>query len=274
MLFDFINGDAFYDAFSIYNNFEKQVNAAKGTIGEGFLKWFISDLHIPGYYKSISNVLLPIGKSKTELDTVLIHENGIFCIEYKNLSGWIFGSENQKQWTQSLQHAEKYYFYNPVKQNKTHCDALAGVLRTTADNIESLIVFSDKCKLMKINCPNVPVIYLSNLEQYLNDFISKSEVRFTQKNVDAVYELLKLYVPTKEQLDEHINRVKKYKEGLECPKCGSELKLEHRKLSNGKTMYYFGCTNGNCRFERDGTFAEIIKYGNDEDRAWAFNHIV
>lgn len=275
MFFDiFNNGDAFYDVFQSYHNMEKQQFQFKGKIGESFLNGYLNTVNLPGYYRVISNVLLPIGKVKTQVDTVLIHEKGIFCIEYKNLAGWIFGSENQKQWTQSMKRAEKYYFHNPVKQNKTHCDALAGVLRTVSDNIESLIVFGERCKLMKINCPNVPVIQLQDLSSYLMAFFCSHENRFTEKNVDAVYELLKLYIPTEEQIKEHIERVRKYSEGLECPKCGSELKMGKRLLRDGKTLYYFGCTNKSCGFERDGTFAEVIKYGNDEDRAWAYSKLM
>lgn len=275
MFFNIFNdGDAFYDVFQSYHNMEKQQFQLKGMIGESFLNGYLNTINLPGYYRVISNVLLPIGKVKTQVDTVLIHEKGIFCIEYKNLAGWIFGSENQKQWTQSMKRAEKYYFHNPVKQNKTHCDALAGVLRTVSSNIESLIVFGERCKLMKINCPNVPVIQLQDLSNYLMAFFCSHENRFTEKNVDAVYELLKLYIPTEEQMKEHIERVRKYTEGLECPKCGSGLKLDKRILKDGRTSYYFRCTHSNCGFERDATYAEVIKYGNDEDRAWAYSKLI
>ena len=33
------------------------------------------------------------------------------------MGGWIFGNENQKQWTQSFSRSEKYYFYNNFSYN-------------------------------------------------------------------------------------------------------------------------------------------------------------
>ena len=45
----------------------------------------------------------------------MIHEKGIFVFESKNYSGWIFGSADQLNWTQSLQNGEKHHFYNPIR---------------------------------------------------------------------------------------------------------------------------------------------------------------
>ena len=36
--------------------------------------------------------------------------------------------------TQCFRGGDKYYFYNPVMQNTTHCEALAKVLRTVPQN--------------------------------------------------------------------------------------------------------------------------------------------
>ena len=109
-MFEEIDGDAFYEAFEYLNQFAKENYQFKGRIGEFFLNEYLEYVKLPGYYHVISNILLPIGKSKTQLDTVLIHEKGIFCIEFKNLGGWIFGSENQNKWTQSLKKAKKVLF--------------------------------------------------------------------------------------------------------------------------------------------------------------------
>lgn len=269
----FNDGDLFFEGFKIFHDIEKKQFQMQGDVGESELNLYLAELDLPGYYKIISNVLLPIGKNKTQIDTILIHEKGIFCIEYKNLSGWIFGSENQKQWTQCFRGGDKYYFYNPVRQNQTHCAALAKVLRTVPKNIESIIVFSENCELKKINCPNIAVLQLDDLYNYLLYFFGEKANRFTEKNIDAVYKLLKMYIPSREEQIEHIERVRKYTEGIECPKCGSTLKPNHRILQNGKKRYFMGCTNSECGFERDITYAELIKYGNDEERQWAYEKL-
>ena len=267
-------GDAFYKMFEFVHGIEKNEYQFKGYMGESVLDDYLEECSVPGYHKTVSNILIPAGKEKTQVDAVFISKKAIICIEFKNLGGWIFGSENQKQWTQSFAKNEKYYFYNPVLQNRVHCRALAKILSTVPENIVSLIVFSGRCQLKKINCPNTTVIRLDELDEYLYGFELNHEDRFTEKNVDAVQGLLELYKPTPEQIEEHIERVKKYTEGMECPKCGSELEMIKKQYKNGRRAYYFGCKNPNCTFTRDGTYAEVIKYGNDDDRTWAFSRLM
>ena len=49
-------------------------------------------------------------------------------IETKNFSGWIFGGEDQKDWTQVL-FKRKTKFSNPLHQNKLHARALREFLQ-------------------------------------------------------------------------------------------------------------------------------------------------
>lgn len=52
------------------------------------------------------------------IDLLMIHEKGIFVFESKNYSGWIFGSADQLNWTQSLQNGKPVW-----GQDCTHCMA-------------------------------------------------------------------------------------------------------------------------------------------------------
>ncbi len=134
----------------LYDLLFKDVNSTvKGKMGEAAVKSEISN-RIPGYYKVVSNILVPIGTVKTEIDMIMIHEKGIFVFEAKNYGGWIFGSEDQKQWTQSLPGGKKYHFYNPLLQNKTHCDAIANQLGVHVNSLFSYIVFMDRCEFKSV----------------------------------------------------------------------------------------------------------------------------
>lgn len=59
-------------------------------------------------YRLYRNLILPIETehqntpSLTEVDLVLLTHFGIFVIEVKNYSGWIFGAEKQAFWTQQI----------------------------------------------------------------------------------------------------------------------------------------------------------------------------
>ena len=64
----------------------------------------------------------------SEIDVLMIHNKGIFVFERKNFSGWIFGNEIQRMWTQTLPkgrgRSHKESFFNPIMQNRTHIKTL------------------------------------------------------------------------------------------------------------------------------------------------------
>jgi len=124
-----------------------------GARGEYVIYKKLSELELSGA-KFLFNLYLPRKKGKTsEIDVLIIHSKGLFVIESKNYSGWIFGNEKQRQWTQTLPisygRSHKEYFYNPILQNQAHIRALRPLIN---DNIPiySIIAFSDNCTLKKV----------------------------------------------------------------------------------------------------------------------------
>ena len=74
-----------------------------GEFGEYLITYALENNNIGGYLKVLKNLYIPIGYGKTtEIDVIMIHRKGIFVFESKNYSGWIFGSRNDRYWTQSL----------------------------------------------------------------------------------------------------------------------------------------------------------------------------
>jgi hypothetical protein len=61
----------------------------------------------------------------TQIDLVVATPVGIIVFEVKEYNGWIFGNGNNQKWTQVMAYGrQKYYFYNPVLQNKKHIEDL------------------------------------------------------------------------------------------------------------------------------------------------------
>ena len=95
----------------------------KGNFGEFLSYGKLAKL--PGYHKALFNIYIPSGKEQTtEIDLVYLHETGIYVIESKNYSGWIFGDEKSQNWMQTFPNGQKFSFYNPIKQNKGHIKVL------------------------------------------------------------------------------------------------------------------------------------------------------
>ena len=101
-------------------------DAVNGKIGEAYTAPELKLLNLLGRKgKVLRNVYIPKDNNETsEVDVLFITQKGIFVIESKNYSGWIFGSENQYKWTMMLPNKETHSFYNPIKQNQTEVEAV------------------------------------------------------------------------------------------------------------------------------------------------------
>ena len=122
-----------------------------GQFGEYLIDYALQSNGIEGERVVLTNLYLPMKGKTTEIDLLMLHEKGIFVIESKYYSGWIFGSEDQLKWTQCFRNGHKEHFYNPVKQNRTHIRALAEYLSMPEEAFSSYVVFSERCRKKKSN---------------------------------------------------------------------------------------------------------------------------
>jgi len=125
----------------------------KGALGEYYTYHYLKNLN--GYKRFLFNCYLPKDNGETtELDVIMIHESGIYVFESKNYSGWIFGTETQQYWTQTMpaggQKPQKNRFFNPIMQNKVHLKWLQSYLKIDLALFYSYIVFSERCTLKNI----------------------------------------------------------------------------------------------------------------------------
>ncbi len=217
------------------------VNNVKGKVGEIKVDNQLNPLLFGKVeHRQINNLILvdDMGKSH-QIDHIEIRENGIFCIETKNYKGWIFGSENQQNWTQTLFN-EKHQFLNPIKQNKSHIYHLSQALGGKY-KINSIIVFAQN-NADKVDVPYV--INLSDLKSYLKKF--DNGVHYSIEEMDEIYTLIQ-EAQIKMSNRIHVENIHKtqdeIKEGI-CPRCGA--KLVERK---GKSGTFIGCSNyPNCKY--------------------------
>lgn len=116
----------------------------KGAMGERRVKHALRVLEGQGYHL-INDVTLPTARGTTQVDHVLLSPFGVFVIETKNMSGWIFGSSNQPMWTQMIGR-RKYQFQNPLRQNYAHVKAIEKLLEVPVWAIHSLVAFTGEAK--------------------------------------------------------------------------------------------------------------------------------
>lgn len=229
---------------------------------------------LAGYKKYLFNLYLPKNNGEyTELDVVLLHESGIYVFESKNYSGWIFGTESQQYWTQTLPAgrggSQKNQFYNPILQNKGHLKWLQTFLDDQTIPFYSYIVFSDRCTLKDITLTsgNHYVVNRYDLFSAVQQNVTKAGIQLSPNKIDNIFD--KLYPLT--QIDEaeklaHIRNIQEKKqncfsqtnpktkvalnvEKTICPRCGGKLVVRIAAKGEHQGKKFLGCSNyPQCRY--------------------------
>ena len=140
----------------------------KGAIGENRINKKLANLGVE--YKTYHDIYVEKSDgTTTQIDHVVLSPYEIFVIETKNYTGWIFGNEKQKNWTQVI-YKNKERFYNPILQNNGHIRALK---ESSKEDFEfhSIIVFSNEATF-KFDTPFVDaeVIQTRQLQKLVKSY--------------------------------------------------------------------------------------------------------
>ncbi|MGM0783758.1 MAG: NERD domain-containing protein [Pseudomonadota bacterium] len=213
----------------------------KGLFGEAFVK-LIAKLRLPAYeYRDIHNVTLATTDGTTQIDHVLVSPYGIFVIETKHMSGWIFGSEKQAQWTQKI-YRKSFQFQNPLRQNYKHVKALEALLDVPADTIHSLVVFSGSA-VFKTRMPDNVTIgggYVRYIKSFRKPVLSEAQVQEVLESITTGRR-----APNRATHRQHVEQLKARFETSSkrtCPKCGSDMVLRTAKRGANAGNRFWGCS--------------------------------
>lgn len=185
--------------------------ATKGDTGENIIEYNL--INLPFYKKILRNLYIPYNGGTSEIDLIMITEFGIYVIESKNYSGWIFGSEKNKNWTVSYNKNTKEKLYNPIWQNNSHIKALTKYLQITDNGINSLIIFGGGAELKKVpqNTTKRQIIYDYQIIDMFDYEMTKPKI-FTEAYIEKLYNLLEPTTHVTEDVrQQHIASVQRYK---------------------------------------------------------------
>ena len=215
-----------------------------GQFGEYSTEYALTNHNLEGELTVLKNIYVPTRGKTVEIDLLMIHEKGIFVFESKNYSGWIFGSADQLNWTQCLQNGDKYKFYNPIRQNRTHISALAEFLEKPVSGFVSYIVFSERCTLKQVpeDTRDLIIVRRPNMLKKLRAMLKYSPPKYTHEEMQTMVSKLRpLTNKSAAEKQKHIEDLQ-----TKCPYCGSELVLR-----KGKYGQFWGCTTyPKCKFTR------------------------
>ncbi|MER2192176.1 MAG: NERD domain-containing protein [Solibacillus sp.] len=214
----------------------------KGYIGEQRVHRILQKLGKE--YKVFHDVYVRKKDGKmTQLDHVVVSKYGIFVLETKNYKGWIFGEEEERDWTQVI-YKNRQSFYNPILQNRAHVRSLQHVLHMES-GIYSIIIFSDVVTF-KFNEPfaTAQVIQTAQLTKTISHYktvvFSDEQVKVMMTEISKISNVNKMKkLKTKR---EHRAQFKQFQQPQRkvatkrCPQCGQQLMLK-----SGKYGEFYGC---------------------------------
>lgn len=214
----------------------------KGVFGEFLVNKLLSQLPRSDY-TLVKNVTLPTEDGTTQIDHIVVSKYGVFVVETKNMKGWIFGSRNQKLWTQKI-YRHTYKFQNPLHQNYKHVKTLESLLGIDSSKLHSVIVFVGN-STFKTDMPN-NVTYergcLDYIKQFVQPVFSGSEYSQT---IEAINEVkLKKSVATDLKHRKHVKELLTSKNHIkQCSRCSSEMIERETKRGENKGKRFWGCSS-------------------------------
>lgn len=225
--------------------------------------------------KFLFNLYIPKGNGETtEIDLLMICPKGVFVFESKNYSGWIFGTEENYNWYQTLLPGDgmnrKNSFYNPIMQNKSHIKHLKSLLGEDV-LMHSIVVFSERCKLknIKLSSDDVNVIKRADVFRVVKRICDRIPGTMLSKaKISYIYEELYPYTQvSKEEKAQHVGNINKSNSRIPderqaedqnvpkqnvCPRCGGNLVLRTAKRGQNVGNRFYGCSNfPKCRYTRN-----------------------
>jgi len=231
----------------------------KGWFGETLLHRHLQFHLDKKLYIVLHDIMLPTDDgTTTQIDHIIVSQWGVFVIETKTYSGWIYGDEYEPQWT-VVHFNRKDRFQNPLRQNYKHIATLSERLGISKEYFRTVIAFSGESKF-KTEMPQ-EVMLFGDVVDYIKehsvetiippeqvkevaDTILEWQASLSEKQkVEHVQNLQKMHEP-QEAIQEKLNIIlnddsSSSDKKLFCPRCGAPMVLRKRKADG---LPFWGCS--------------------------------
>ena len=140
----------------------------KGKRGEKRVYNILSK-SLPDGFIVLNDIYLPSSDgTTTQIDHIVVSQYGVFVVETKNYSGWIFANARDDRWMETFPGRKEYPFPNPINQNRHHINVLAECLGIPKNYFHSVVAFTENCTF-KTPMPD-GVVYTVALADYIKSF--------------------------------------------------------------------------------------------------------
>lgn len=196
LIWVFFVGMFFYYAFGAMKIGEAaQGDPIEVSGAEGELRVLDTLRELPSDYIILNQILVPDPRSSyghREIDYLVVGPNGAFVIEAKSFKGNVSGSENDNTWKiLKLGRGGTWYTKegcNPVKQAKIYIRLLSEALKDNPHRcwLNGIAVLARDNGVEDINVQSMPVLPISEMNDYIRAFVPKYKVRDTKATAAAI----------------------------------------------------------------------------------------
>lgn len=206
--------------------------AVKGARGERRVNSVLGRKLPANEYKVFHDLTLPSSYGPTQIDHIVVSRYGIFVIETKNYTGWIFGDARSRQWTQVI-FREKNRFMNPLRQNYKHTKAVESFFSLSPKHVYSVVVFAGDAKF-KTDLP-ANVMHRRDLWPYIR---SKQEQVL---GTDLVRDIAQKLSAVKAGTLKEPPTLSAVRDDPQCPKCGERMVKRVARKGGNAGGEFWGC---------------------------------
>lgn len=196
----------------------------------------------PEVYQLFDDVTIPTRSGRTtQIDHIILSVYGIFVVETKNYSGWIFGSANNREWTQIV-YQEKNRFQNPLRQNYGHICALSDALGIPKRKFHNVVCFAGGAEF-KTEMPegvHFDTTYVGYIKSFHSTLLSKEELRVARKKIESGR-----LEPGRETTRLHVQNLRepsRKTQGMKCSRCGKPMVLRTARKGKNAGGQFWGCS--------------------------------
>lgn len=174
-------------ALILYFGVLTQLKSTRGRYGEILIRLIMKTL--PQEYRVFNDVRFNIGRSRCQIDHLVVSPYGIFVIETKSYLGLTIGSSAWSMWRRYVLR-KRYNTKSPLMQNQRHIELLKTkypeIDSCPNEAVKSVVVFGFGSIIqMKDKAGNVMTIF--SLRRYLRSFrrklLTESQYRTICSNI-------------------------------------------------------------------------------------------
>ena len=220
-----------------------------GRVGEARVTRKLNRLPADEYVVFNDIMVMDSNGITTQIDHAVVSRFGIFVIETKCYSGWIFCNEKSRVWTQTLPYgasSEKNSFQNPIKQNWRHIYVLSERLGLPKRYFFNVVVFTGTAEF-KTEIPD-NVVNECDIDSYIRSFGQQMISPFDKDRIIVNIQKLNDSV-TEYQRANHVHMLHvehspspivdaKGKTPI-CPRCGAAMRIRYRRSDD---VPFYGCS--------------------------------